>query len=164
MDNNIVTSSTLLSDVKQIVDSGMLHAYQGVNHVMVRTYWLVGQRIVEEEQNGERRAEYGAQLIDLLSLELSKSYSKGFSARDLRFYRQFYLYFKDLEIWYSRVPNLTWTHFKTLLRVADDDARYWYMNEASQEYLTFIPTEEQLRHEIEQQKELFLLNQQNQQE
>ena len=64
---------------------------------------------------------------------LSKSYNRGFTARDLRSYRQFYLSFKDLEIWHSRVPNLSWTHFRTMLRVADDNARYWYMREASKE-------------------------------
>ena len=130
----IATEETgFVEDIKQIVNNGLRHAYQGVNMVMVQTYWQVGQRIVEEEQNGESRAEYGVQLINMLSVELSKSYSKGFTARDLRAYRQFYLYFKDLEIWHSRVPNLTWTHFKILLRVADEDARYWYMNEASNE-------------------------------
>ena len=104
-----------------------------MNVVMVNTYWQVGRRIVEEEQQGEKRAEYGKQIISLLSEDLSKSYSKGFTARDLRSYRQFYLSFKDLEIWHSRVPNLSWTHFRTMLRVTDDDARYWYMREAAQE-------------------------------
>ncbi len=127
------TVSTLLSDVRSIVEQGLQRAYQGVNVVMVNTYWQVGRRIVEEEQQGEKRAEYGKQIISLLSEDLSKSYSKGFTARDLRSYRQFYLSFKDLEIWHSRVPNLSWTHFRTMLRVTDDDARYWYMREAAQE-------------------------------
>ena len=127
------TVSTLLSDVRSIVEQGLQRAYQGVNVVMVKTYWQVGRRIVEEEQQGEKRAEYGKQIISLLSEDLSKSYSKGFTARDLRSYRQFYLSFKDLEICHSRVPNLSWTHFRTMLRVTDDDARYWYMREAAQE-------------------------------
>lgn len=100
---------------------------------MVKTYWQVGRRIVEEEQQGEKRAEYGKQIITLLAEDLSKSYNRGFTARDLRSYRQFYLSFKDLEIWHSRVPNLSWTHFRTMLRVTDDNARYWYMREASKE-------------------------------
>ena len=132
---DIISSNTdaLLSDVRSIVEQGLQTAYKGVNAVMVNTYWQVGRRIVEEEQRGERRAEYGTQLITLLAEDLSKTYAKGFTARDLRSYRQFYLSFRDLEIWHSRVPNLTWTHFRTMLRVADDDARYWYMREASQE-------------------------------
>ena len=137
-DNNKVvkatsTNTSLLSDVRLIVEQGLQTAYQGVNSVMVKTYWQVGRRIVEEEQQGEKRAEYGKQIITLLAEDLSKSYNRGFTARDLRSYRQFYLSFKDLEIWHSRVPNLSWTHFRTMLRVADDNARYWYMREASKE-------------------------------
>ena len=137
-DNNKVvkatsTNTSLLSDVRLIVEQGLKTAYQGVNSVMVKTYWQVGRRIVEEEQQGEKRAEYGKQIITLLAEDLSKSYNRGFTARDLRSYRQFYLSFKDLEIWHSRVPNLSWTHFRTMLRVADDNARYWYMREASKE-------------------------------
>lgn len=133
--NNITSRNTgsLLSDVRSIVEQGLQTAYMGVNTVMVSTYWQVGRRIVEEEQHGEKRAEYGKQIITLLADNLSKTYSKGFTARDLRSYRQFYLSFTDLEIWHSRVPNLSWTHFRTMLRVTDDDARYWYMHEASRE-------------------------------
>ena len=107
------TNTSLLSDVRLIVEQGLQTAYQGVNSVMVKTYWQVGRRIVEEEQQGEKRAEYGKQIITLLAEDLSKSYNRGFTARDLRSYRQFYLSFKDLEIWHSRVPNLRWTHFRT---------------------------------------------------
>ena len=67
------TVSTLLSDVRSIVEQGLQRAYQGVNVVMVNTYWQVGRRIVEEEQQGEKRAEYGKQIISLLSEDLSKS-------------------------------------------------------------------------------------------
>ena len=136
MEKKYITSrntGSLLSDVRSIVEQGLQTAYRGVNTVMVSTYWQVGRRIVEEEQQGEKRAEYGKQIITLLADNLSKTYSKGFTARDLRSYRQFYLSFTDLEIWHSRVPNLSWTHFRTMLRVTDDDARYWYMHEASRE-------------------------------
>ena len=129
----ILKTEGLLADVRSIVEQGLQNAYRGVNAVMVKTYWQVGRRIVEEEQRGEKRAEYGKQLISSLAEDLSKSYDKGFTARDLRSYRQFYLSFTDLEIWHSRVPNLSWTHFRTMLRVADDNARYWYMREAAQE-------------------------------
>lgn len=108
-------------------------AYERHIKITVITYWQVGRRIVEEEQQGERRAEYGSQIINVLSANLRRTYAKGYTSRDLRSYRQFYLYFSDLEIWYSRVPNLTWTHFRTLLSVTSDDARYWYVKEASRE-------------------------------
>ena len=127
------TMSGLINDVRDIVESGLKKAYQNVNAITVFTYWQVGKRIVEEEQRGEKRAEYGAQIINMLSADLCRTYAKGYTPRDLRAYRQFYLCFSDLEIWYSRVPNLTWTHFRTLLSVASDDARYWYVKEASRE-------------------------------
>ena len=129
--NNQSLPRQLVDDVKLIVEKGLHEAYRSVNTVSILTYWNVGKRIVEEEQHGESRASYGKHLIDLLSHELSQVYPKGYSPRNLRDYRQFYLCFKDLEIWYSRVPNLTWTHYRTLLSVTSDDARYWYVREAS---------------------------------
>ena len=131
--DNQVLPMQLVDDVKLIVERGLREAYDGANSVLVKTYWNVGKRIVEEEQNGNVRAEYGKRLIEILSQELSLAYPKGYSPRNLRDYRQFYLCFRDLEIWHSRVPNLTWTHYRTLLSVADDDARYWYIREASAE-------------------------------
>ena len=124
-------TAAVLSDVKTIIAQGRQTAYQGANAVLIRTYWQVGRRIVEEEQQGEQRAAYGIQLIDFLAESLSKEFPVGYKARDLRNYRQFYLMFNDLEIWHARVPNLSWTHFRTLLRVDDEDARYWYMREAA---------------------------------
>ena len=125
--------TALINDVRSIVESGLRKAYKNANAITVITYWQVGRRIIEEEQQGERRAEYGSQIINVLSANLRRTYAKGYTSRDLRSYRQFYLYFSDLEIWYSRVPNLTWTHFRTLLSVTSDDARYWYVKEASRE-------------------------------
>ena len=123
----------LVQDVQAIVENGLQKAYRDVNITTVTTYWQVGRRIVEEEQHGAARAEYGSRLIAKLAEELSKEFAKGFSARDLRNYRQLYLCFKDLDIWYTRVPNLNWSHFRTLLSITSDDARYWYVQEASRE-------------------------------
>jgi len=127
------TVSTLLSDVRSIVEQGLQEAYHNVNTIAVHTYWLVGKRIVEEEQKGAKRAEYGKQIIKLLSDVLLVEYGNSFNEKNLRAFRALFLMFNDLEIWNTRVPNLTWSHFRTLLRVIDDDARYWYMREAAQE-------------------------------
>ena len=91
----------------------------------------MGRRIVEEEQHGDRRAEYGSEMLKNLAAELTPEFGVNFNERRLRDYRQFYLSFMDLEIWHSRVPNLTWTHIRHLLRVTDEKARLWYMHEAS---------------------------------
>ena len=65
--------------------------------------------------------------------ELTKEFGSNYSGRSLRYYRKFYLCFPDFEIWNTRVPNLNWSHFRALLRVPDEDARVWYMNEAANE-------------------------------
>lgn len=127
------TSNGLLSDVKQIVEQGLQAAYGAANSVLIMTYWHVGRRIVEEEQHGEKRAEYGKNLLKTLANEIVPLYGSSYSERNLYSMRQMYMMFPDMEILNSRVQNLTWTHFRKLLRVTDDDARYWYMREASQE-------------------------------
>ncbi len=127
------SSGTLLQDLRDIILKGRAMAYAAAGAVLLDTYWNLGRRIVEEEQNGSKRAEYGTQSLESLAIKLMEEFGKGFDARRLRSYRQFYLYFPKVEIWHSRVPNLTWTHFRELLRVDDEKARLWYMEEASQE-------------------------------
>ncbi|MBP3871683.1 MAG: DUF1016 family protein [Faecalicoccus sp.] len=117
-------------DIKEIINSERTAAYSAINKSMILTYWKIGKRIVEEEQKGKSRAEYGKRLLDVLSKELIKEYGNGYSARNLRNYRLFYLRFPREEIWNACVPNLKWTHFRCLLRVDDEEARIWYMNEA----------------------------------
>ena len=102
-------SSSLASDVGEIMDRGVLQAYSAANIVAALTYWRIGRRIVEEEQGGEERAAYGVNLIDELAKSLRPIYGDRYSARRLRDYRQFYAQLPDFEIWHSRVPNLTWT-------------------------------------------------------
>ena len=126
-------TESFICDIKRLVEQGRNAACGAVNAVMIETYWRIGQRIVEQEQKGKERAEYGTQLIELLSEELTKSYGKGFSGRYLRAFRHFYLVVPDIEIWKSRFPNLTWTHIFKSLRVADDTAIRWYLETASTE-------------------------------
>ena len=124
---------TFINDVKKIVEQGRAMAYSGVNAVMIETYWRIGQRIVEQEQNGSERAEYGRQLIEFLSAELTRTFGKGFSTRNLWLFKQFYLTFSDIEILHTRVQNLTWSHIRTTLRVEDPAAARWYLQTASDE-------------------------------
>ena len=127
------SDNQFVSDIIQIIRNGKDKAYAAVNTSMIATYWNIGRRIVLEEQKGELRAEYGTQLLKKLSIELTKEIGKGFTERNLRNFRLFYLQFPDYEIWHACVPNLTWTHFRALLSVENKDARYWYMNEAASE-------------------------------
>ena len=125
--------SSFISDVKKIVEQGRRAAYGAVNAVMIETYWHIGRRIVEQEQQGEKRAGYGTQLIEALSAELTLTYGKGFGVRNLWLFKQFYLTFSDLEILHTRVQNLTWSHIRTTLRVENPEAARWYLQTASQE-------------------------------
>lgn len=103
----IHNSTDIVADIKQIIEQARKQAYSTVNTLMIQSNWLVGRRIVEEEQGGASRAGYGKALLKNLATELMPMYGNSYSARRLQDYRQFYLYFKDIEIWHSRVPNLT---------------------------------------------------------
>lgn len=131
--DNQVLPTQLVDDVKLIVEHGMREAYHSVNSISILTYWNVGKRIVEEEQHGENRAEYGKQVLKGLAQVLVSLFGSSYNERNLYSMRQFFLCFKDLEILNTRVQNLTWSHYRILLRVADEDARYWYLREASEE-------------------------------
>lgn len=133
MENNLTAYQTVITDIKDIISLGREHAYHATNKAMVLTYWNVGKRIVEQEQNGKERAEYGKQLIVFLSKELTKEFGATYSKRNLQYFRKFYLAFPDEQIVNACVHNLNWTHFRSLLRVADENARVWYMKEAASE-------------------------------
>jgi len=128
----IKVESNFIIDIKSIIDQGRQQAYASVSRVMIDTYWKIGERIVMQEQKGKERADYGTQLIAQLSEELTHSYGKGFSRRNLQYFRAFYLAFNDLEIVHTHVHNLTWSHIRTVLRVEDPTAARWYMLTASQ--------------------------------
>ena len=123
----------IILDIRAIIEDGRRRAYESVNGIAVLTYWHIGKKIVEEEQHGENRATYGKKLIQMLASELTKDYGTGFTARNLRNFRQFYMYFPDIEIWHARVPNLSWSHFRRILSVANPKAREWYIKEASEQ-------------------------------
>lgn len=117
---------------------GILHAarqqsYRAVNTAMVEAYWQIGRRIVEHEQGGEARAAYGQGVLAALAARLTEDFGKGFTAANLRNFRQFYLTFSDEQIRYALRSNLTWTHLRQLMRIENLDARNWYMNEARQQ-------------------------------
>ena len=133
IENDKVLYKPIITDIKELVHAGRNAAYNAVNKATIMTYWNIGKKIVEEEQAGTERAEYGKRLISILSDELTKEFGSGFSDRNLRNFRKFYLLFPDEKIWNACVPNLNWTHFRSLLRVDNEDARIWYMKEAASE-------------------------------
>ena len=74
----------------------MESAYNATSYAMVLTYWNVGRRIVEQEQDGDQRAEYGTAMMDALAAELTKEYGKSYSKRNLQYFRKFYQCFPDI--------------------------------------------------------------------
>lgn len=131
MEKDLILYQPIITDIKEIISAGQQSAYSAANTAMVLTYWHIGKRIVEQE--GSERAEYGKRLISVLSEELKKEFGKSYSERNLQYFRKFYLCFPDEQIVNTRVRNLSWSHFRSLLRVPDEDARMWYMNEAAAE-------------------------------
>lgn len=124
---------TLYSDVCTIIEHGRQQAYAAINQSMIETYWHIGRRIVEEEQNGEHRAEYGERIIENLSKQLTLRYGKGFSKRYLAYFRKFYLTINDIQILQTCLQNLTWSHIFKALRAEDTTAVRWYLETASKE-------------------------------
>lgn len=125
-------SNNYISEIKKILKNARQKAYTAINSAMVEAYWEIGRRIVEEEQNGKERAEYGKEILQNLSKELTEEFGKGYSYRTLREIRQFYLMFSDFEKWRTVSAKLTWSHFQKVLRVSNEKARIFYLTEAAE--------------------------------
>jgi len=94
---------------------------------MVQTYWNIGRLIVEDEQNGNNRAEYGKKQLEQIAETLTQEFGKGFDARNLRKMRQFYTTFSK---WDSVSTKLSWTHYRRLIQMENKEARDWYIKES----------------------------------
>lgn len=146
-----------VKDIRGIVSAAKEQTYKTANLMMVVSNWLVGQRIVMQEQHGSDKAEYGKRVIALASQELTKAFGKGYGESTLRNYRKFYLCFRNMAIQqpllaefgkalpeiqqpllaesgtesFAMRPQLSWMHYERLMRVDDPVARMWYMNAAA---------------------------------
>lgn len=120
-------SKQFIDTVRRIIVDAQQQAFHAVNQERVLMYWHIGEHIVEEEQNGNERADYGAKLIQNLAKELAKDFGSGFSFRQLNFCRQFYITFPNMNALRSQ---LNWTQYRLLLRIEDEDKRTYYIEEA----------------------------------
>ena len=127
-ENNIIIS---VADVRNIIEEGRKRAFSVAGQVAILTYWNVGRRIVEEEQQGNARADYGKGLIPALADRLTAEYGTGYGRRNLAYYRKFYLEFNDLNILHTHVQNLNWSHIRRILSVSNPEAREWYLKTAA---------------------------------
>ncbi len=144
----------LLGRIMSILDAARGQVVRAVNHATVSAYWHIGREVVEALQQGGERAAYGKALIERLAQQLTDRYGKGFSATNLGYFRQFYLAYRDRiphplggesqpkpdpgaishpaggELLPTFHPNLSWSHYRALMRVTDADARHFYEAEA----------------------------------
>lgn len=121
------TTQALYASIREVLLSARHKVYSTVNSEMVQAYWNIGRLIVEHEQKGKTRAEYGKQLLQQLSERLSAEFGKGFSVRTLQQLKKFYAMFPIAN---TLCSQLTWSHYRLLLKVENEAARMWYMNEA----------------------------------
>lgn len=118
----------LLAELAELIRQARQQAVRAVDAIQVQTCWEVGRHIVEFEQAGQARAAYGKKLLPTLASELTAEFGKGFDASNLRYMRLFYQAFPIRD---ALRHELSWTHYRTLLRIDDEKARHWYMNEAA---------------------------------
>ena len=117
------------STIRNILEDARSKVYRTVNFEMVQAYWNIGKVIVEEEQKGKEKAEYGSYLIKELSKKLTTNFGKGFTISNLKYIRQFYLVFP---ISHTLCDQLSWSHYRSLLKVKSEKARLFYIREAEQ--------------------------------
>lgn len=140
IDNNALIvdfkeTDNILHDIQGIIDSAQQYAHRAVNIALVQRNWLIGYRIAEEELKGEKRAEYGIQLVKTLSKNLTNIYGKGYDKSNLYHFLSFYKMFPNIFDTACRQFNklLSWSHYRVLLQVHDKEARDWYAKETAEQ-------------------------------
>ena len=121
-------TTELLEALRGLIQQGRQQALRAVDRVQVQTCWEIGRHIVEFEQGGVSRAAYGKKLLPRLAGVLTREFGKGFDATNLRHMRGFYQSFPIRD---ALRRELSWTHYRLLLRVSSEKARLWYMNESA---------------------------------
>lgn len=132
----------LIGKIGGLLQQGRQQAVQSVNTILVQTYWLIGQHIVEFEQKGNQKAEYGSQLLDKLSKDLTQSYGKGFSRSNVFQIRQFYSKFQNIQ---TLSGQLTWSHYTEILKSNNDLELSFYSKQCEHERWSVRELKRQMR-------------------
>lgn len=127
-DNILASYRDLYSEIKETLLLSRSQAYSAVNFAMVQAYWHIGRIIVEHEQDGSLRAEYGKGVLQNVSKQLQQEFGTGFSVRNLQQMKKFYSTFQNTN---ALCSQLSWSHYRALLKIEDDTARKWYMEESA---------------------------------
>ncbi|WP_337045254.1 PDDEXK nuclease domain-containing protein [Emticicia sp. 17c] len=135
----------ILQDLRNIIQEAKQRAIRSVDFERVLMYWQIGKRILEEEQGGQQRAEYGKYLLKTLSEELEPEFGSGFSIRQLERYRQFY---RIYPIASTLRTQLSWTHYKLLISINNDDKRLYYFEESSKNNWSSRQLERQINSQL----------------
>jgi predicted nuclease of restriction endonuclease-like (RecB) superfamily len=134
-------ASRLLRSLRDLIQNARQRALRAVDVVQVQTCWEIGRHIVEFEQGGSARAEYGVRLLQTLASSLAAEFGRGFDVSNLRYMRLFYQAFPIRD---ALRHELSWTHYRTLLRVEGEPGRLWYMKEAASQGWTTRALERQI--------------------
>lgn len=124
---------TYIQEIKSILAQARQKAYAAVNSAMVEAYWKIGERIVNQEQQGKEKAAYGEAILKELSIALTEEFGKGFSYANLYNMRQFYLTYPTIEKFYAVRRKLNWTQHRLIMRVEDEKAREFYLKECDEQ-------------------------------
>ena len=129
MSNEIINNdneiNNIFDNIKDLVINSRNKVYQTVNTEMLNLYWNIGKAIMEIQQ-GDERASYGDSVLDKLSQKLTNEFGKGFSSRNLRTMRKFYLMYP---IWKTVSAKLSWSHYLELIKINEGPKRNFYLNE-----------------------------------
>ena len=135
--------SKIYTDIAELLNIARTKAYRAVNSIMVETYWKIGQRIVEEEQGGTARAEYGSKLIENLSKYLTDTFGKGFSEANLRNMRSFYIAYPEFDR--QCLADLSWSNIARILRIDNPEERNYYLTEAASQNWSYRQLERNIK-------------------
>jgi len=122
--------TSLKEQIKELLSQGRQKAIKSVNTILLHTYWSVGKYIVEYEQQGEKKAEYGKELLTRLAQDLTLEYGKGFSRSNLFQIRSFYLKFPKVQ---TLSEQLSWSHYVELMKVENELELSFYLKECEKE-------------------------------
>ena len=136
-DNEI---NNIFDNIKELVISSRNKVYSAVNTEMLSLYWNIGKAIMEIQQ-GDERANYGDAVLDRLSEKLTDEFGKGFSSRNLRTMRKFYLIYP---IWQTVSSKLSWSHYLELIKIEEDNKRNFYFNECINTRWSIIELQRQI--------------------
>ncbi len=120
---NLNKRDNFKNKIIEIIEEGKRKLYKSINTTMVETYWNIGREIINEEQQGEKRAEYGKQIIKELSEALKEKYGKGYSIRNLYQMKSFYIQYPILQ---TLSAELSWSHYVLLIKISEETKRKFY--------------------------------------